>query len=416
MSQPTSRPTLWTILFIAFLDNLSVGILLPLVPLLLTTQDSALSILPSSFSLAQGYILFGYLLASYTIAQFFSTPILGELSDRYGRKPVLAIALSGTCVAYLLFGYAVLTQNLPLLFIARIIDGITGGNLSVAQAAIADITEPKQRAKTYGHFGAALGIGFALGPALGGFFSNSQIVSWFNATTPFWVTAILVALSVLTVIFLLPETHPPTKRTISLAFGQSIRSILDAFRQLKDRILFSGVFTWRLGFSFWTTFGAVFLIYRFNLDQTELGFYFFYIGIWLILSQAFLVPWIAQRTTSERMVTFSILITALGFLTYLIPDNWQQLLWIAPVLAMINALTLASIPAVISNAADGSTQGKYAGMSNSVQALALSIAPILSGYISASLSPIMVVIVSSVLMLVAGSIFLSYTKLIPVAD
>jgi DHA1 family tetracycline resistance protein-like MFS transporter len=402
------KRSFWTILFVGFLDNLSVGILLPLVPLLLTSHHSVLSILPSNLTDAQGYILFGYLLATYTVAQFLATPILGELSDHYGRKPILIASLAGTSFAYLLFGLGVLTANIPLLFIARALDGITGGNISVAQAVVADITDPKEKAKYYGYFGSALGVGFALGPIIGAFFSNSHVVSWFNATTPFWVTASLALLSAILVTTVLKETFTPKTDKIKLTVGNSINSIFDAFRIPHARRLFSGIFVWRTGFGFWTTFAVVFLTYRFGLNQAQLGTYFLYTGSWLILSQLFLVRYIAKKLSKEKILYWSIFLAGAGFITFLIPRDWHYLFLIIPLLASTNALTFANIPAVVSDAADHDTQGKYSGMNNSVQALALSISPILSGYISASLSPLMVVTLSSVLMIISGTILVSY--------
>ncbi len=394
--------SLWTILLVAFIDNLSVGILLPLVPLLLTSHSSKISILPSHWTDAQGYILFGYLLASYTIAQFLATPLLGQLSDRYGRKPVLFLSVIGTCLAYLLFGYGVVTRQIPILFVARILDGITGGNISVAQAVIADITPNQDRTKTYGLFGGILGIGFALGPIIGSIFANPAM--------PFWLTAGLAAVSALLIAFVLPETFTPQVKAERFTFLYSLHSLKRVWRDSSLRRLFSGIFVWRLGFGFWTTFAAVFLIYRFGMNQSQLGLYFLIVGLWLIASQFFLVRWLARKMVVERVLYLSIFFAALTFLIYLLPHDWHQLFWIVPFLAASNALTISSVPSAVSKAAHDGNQGEFAGMSNSMQSLALSIAPILSGYISASLTPVTVIVSSTILMLVAGTIFLSYAN------
>lgn len=401
----------WTILFIAFLDNLSVGILLPLVPLLLTSHSSTISILPTSYTDAQGYILFGYLQAIYTVAQFLATPILGQLSDHYGRKTILASCLFGTSLAYLLFGFGVSLKLLPLLFIARAFDGITGGNISVAQAVIADITDPKQRAKTYGVFGGALGIGFALGPVIGAFFSNSNIVPWFNATTPFWFTAILAACSAIVTLIFLKETVVRNHETKPRPSLIPLKSLIKAWQFPNLRALFSGIFVWRLGFGFWTTFATVFLIYRFGLNQQQMGYYFLYVGAWLIMSQLFLVRLFTQRFKEEQVLYMSVLFSALFFCTFLIPRNWLYLFAIIPFLGSANALSITSMPAAVSKAATPATQGEYSGLSNSVQSLALSVAPIFSGYLSASLTPVTVIVVASVLMIFSGLIFVRYSQL-----
>lgn len=411
IQSPKHQRTFWTILFIAFLDNLSVGILLPLVPLLLTSHSSSISILPASYTDAQGYILFGFLQAIYTIAQFIATPILGQLSDHYGRKAILVVCLFGTSLAYLLFGLGVSIKLLPLLFIARAFDGVTGGNVSVAQAVIADITDPKQRAKTYGVFGGALGIGFALGPVIGAFFSNSQIVPWFNATTPFWVTAILAATSAIITAIFLKETITRNHETRPRPSLIPLQSLVKAWQFPNLRALFSGIFVWRLGFGFWTTFATVFLIYRFGLNQQQMGYYFLYVGAWLIVSQLFLVRFFTQRFKEDQILYASVLFSAVFFCIFLIPRNWLYLFAIIPFLGSANALSITSMPAAVSRAATPATQGEYSGLSNSVQSLALSVAPILSGYLSASLTPITVIIVASVLMVIAGLIFVRYSRI-----
>ena len=120
-----------------FVDMLGAGILIPIVPQLLANPASEYYLLPQGFTVQQGFILLGFLTASFSLMQFISTPILGQLSDRYGRRRLLMISLLGTSFSYVLFAVGILTKNLPLLFASRMFDGITGGNISIAQAAIA---------------------------------------------------------------------------------------------------------------------------------------------------------------------------------------------------------------------------------------------------------------------------------------
>src|SRR5882762_1050528 len=136
-----------TVVFTIFLDVLGVGILLPIIPQLLANPHSPYYLLPAGWTFKGGLILLGWLTAIYPLMQFISTPILGQLSDRYGRKPVLGFSIFGTAVGYVLFAIGIITRNIPLLFFSRALDGITGGNLSVAQAVIADVTPPKDRTK-----------------------------------------------------------------------------------------------------------------------------------------------------------------------------------------------------------------------------------------------------------------------------
>src|SRR6201985_119098 len=147
---------LWVLVFICVINSLGFGIIVPL-----------LYAYGKHFGL-NGTSL-GFLMAAFSGAQFIATPVLGALSDKYGRKPLLAISLLGTCISFLMFAEA---RSIIILFAARILDGITGGNISVAQAMVSDTSTPKDRAKRFGILGSAFGFGFIIGPALGGLLSK----------------------------------------------------------------------------------------------------------------------------------------------------------------------------------------------------------------------------------------------------
>lgn len=172
--QKKSNPML-TIFLTVFIDLLGVGVLIPVMPLLLGDPTSPYYLLPTGWSTEQGYVLLGLLTAVFPLMQFFATPILGQLSDKYGRKDILLISLFGTSLSYVLFAYGIMSRNLPLLFVSRALDGITGGNISVAQAAIADISLPENRAKNFGLIGMAFGLGFIFGSFLGGKLSDPTV-------------------------------------------------------------------------------------------------------------------------------------------------------------------------------------------------------------------------------------------------
>ncbi len=243
-----------------FVDLIGFGLLIPVIPLLLANPRSEYFLLPPDFTVQQGYILLGFLTAIYPLGQFFATPILGELSDKFGRKPVIVLSLIGTCISYLIFAFGVVTKNLPLLFLSRGFAGIFGGNISVNQAAIADFTPPKDRVKNFGLIGAAFGLGFILGPYIGGKLSDPSIYSGFSAVTPFLFAAALSFVNVLSVLLFFPETNVLKNLEKKINWGRSILNIVHAYGMRKLRPLFATNFFFQAGFTFFTTFFSVFLI------------------------------------------------------------------------------------------------------------------------------------------------------------
>ena len=167
-----------TIFFTVFLDLLGLGIIIPILPALLL--DPINGILKVTYSFSTRTLIYGFLIAAYPIAQFFGAPILGALADQKGRKKLLLLSLVGTVGGYAIFILGILTSNLYLLFLGRIVDGFTGGNISIAQSAIADVSTPETKSRNFGLIGMAFGLGFIIGPYIGGKLSDSAIVSWLD--------------------------------------------------------------------------------------------------------------------------------------------------------------------------------------------------------------------------------------------
>ncbi|TAL55458.1 MAG: MFS transporter, partial [Nanoarchaeota archaeon] len=300
------RNPLFVILFTVFLDMLGIGILIPVIPILLADPTSPSYLLPAGISVQSGYILLGFLIAIFPFMVFLSAPILGQLSDRYGRKKILVICLFGTCISYLIFAIAILTKNIPLLFISRAFDGITGGNISVAQAVIADITPPEKRSRTFGLIGAAFGFGFVIGPFLGGVLADYKIVSWFNAATPFWFAALLSFINIILLITNLTETHTPSPDA-DVEMNRSIKNIVKAFSHADLKVLFFSAFLFQAGFAFYLTFFSVFLIIRFHATPGTIGLYFAYIGVWIVIAQAFVTRQLSHRFREDQVLRVSML-------------------------------------------------------------------------------------------------------------
>lgn len=395
------------IILIIFLDVLGIGILIPVLPQLVFSI-----FMPAGYSMESAFIALGWLTAIYPLMQFLATPILGQLSDRYGRKPVLGFSLAGTALGYVIFAIGILTKNIPLLFLGRAIDGITGGNISVARAVIADVSEPEHRTRNFGLIGAAFGIGFVLGPYLGarlatpdaGFFGLFNTPSWFGPAVPFWFAAILSAITTLTMLIVLRETHQHINKKLKLVWNKSLDNIRKAATAPGLRTIFTAEFFFWGGFTFFTTFFQILLIQKLGFQANNVGDFFAYIGICIALTQAILTPILAKRFKNYQILRFSLIGNSVALFLQLWPGNTAQLLLVSPLIAIFNGLTMANATALVSLSAGKEMQGEVLGIEASVQALAQAIPAVIAGYI-ATIGINMPVIVGGSVILFGGVLF-----------
>ena len=383
---------------------LGVGVLIPVFPLLIL-PTSPFRILPESWSITSGFIMLGWLGASFPLAQFLFAPILGQIADRYGRKKTLAISLIGTSFAYILFAIAILTKNIPLLFISRILDGITGGNISVAQAVIADISTPKTRAKNFGLVGMAFGLGFILGPFIGGKLSDQTLIPWFNAATPFYFTAILAFLNMASVLKFLPETLK-TLSNKRIDLTRPFNNVTKAFTTFGLKSIMPSTFLFNAGFTFFTTFFTITLAKKYGFSQGHIGNYFAYMGIMIFLAQGVLVRKLSGRVLDFKILRFSMFGTGICLFTYhFIPANHAEFLYfIPPFLASCNAMTFAFNASIVTRITPANIHAESLGINSSIMAIAQAIPAILSGYI-AVINFNMPILVGSSTIILAGIVF-----------
>lgn len=410
LSKRLQKRPLPVVLFTIFVDMLGYGILIPVIPQLLGTENSTFSVLPAGVSIDTGYIILGFLVGVYPFMQFLATPILGQLSDKFGRKKILAIALTGTCLSYAAFAIGIITRNIPLLFLSRAFDGITGGNISVAQASIADISTPENRSRNFGFIGAAFGLGLIIGPYIGGKLSDPNLVSWFSPATPFWFAAGLSFINVLSVIILFPETLKNIQRHFHIQWLKSFRNIVSAYGMKALRIPFITSFLYQAGFSFFITFFSIYLVDKFEFSQGNIGDFFAYIGIWTVLSQVFVNSTVSKQFSESNILKVSLVTLAACIALFFAPRTGWGLLFITPFFAMFIGLVQANLLSLISGSVGRDKQGEILGVNSSINTLGQSLPPILSGYIAALLTPSAPVMVSAVIILFAGLIFFMFYK------
>lgn len=404
MRAKSKNQILWTIFFTIFLDLFGVGILIPVFPMLVV-PGSVFKITPDSWSTFQGFIMAGWLMASYPLAQFIFTPILGQIADKFGRRQVLIISILGTIVSYILFAIAIYLKNIPLLFIARIFDGISGGNISAAQAVIGDISNSNDRAKNFGLVGVSIGIGFVLGPFVGGRLSDSSVISWFSAATPFWFAACLSLINLVMVINLLPETLKD-KNTKSIDLARPVQNIMKIFIHKHLSVPILANFLFNAGFSFYTTFWGVILAYHFGYSQGHIGDFYAFVGIMIILAQGLVVRRLSGKIHDYKVLDFSFVLAGFFILSYYFVSK-PHVLWIyylTPFLALFVALSRAFNMALLSRTASNNTRGEIMGINSSATALAQAIPAILAGYI-ATTHVMLIVVVGGITTILGGIYF-----------
>lgn len=318
--------------------------------------------------------------------------------------------LFGTSASYALFAFAISAKFIPLLFISRAIAGITSGNLSVAQASIADLTKPEDRAKNFGLIGAAFGIGFIIGPFLGGKLSDPKLLPFFNPTIPFYFASILSLINAFSVRFNFSETNKYLNPKSYIRWGKAIVNILKAFRIKSLRFLFLTNFTFFSGFTFFVTFISVFFIKKFHFTQGNIGDFFSFMGLWIAFTQAIITRRVAKYFNEGQVLKFTLLFDGIFIgLMYFAQSSWM-LFMIAPFIAVCNGLSFANLTGLISRSADQKIQGEILGISASIQALAQLIPPILSGFIAASFTPETPLIVASIIVILSGVLFITLYK------
>ncbi len=395
-----------------FIDLLGFGILIPVFPLLINPA-SPFRITPASWSPTTGLIMLGWLQAVYPFCTFLASPILGQLSDRFGRRPVLALSIAGTSVGYIIFALGIVTKSIPLLFAGRALDGFTGGNLAVAQAAIGDISTNENRAKNFGTLGAAFGLGFIIGPYLGGKLSAPNISfyrlfdtpSWFGATTPFWFAAGLAAVNCAVVLATFPETIKAKDENSRVDLAKSVANVVRGFKSPRLRIPLLTTFLFNAGFTFFTSFFGVYLSRKFGFTQSKTGDYFAIVGLFIALSQALLVGLVAKKLPDYKILRFSLFGLASVLAVFFLASSTWPLYVTIPFFTAFNGLTIANQTSLVSRSAEMGKQGEAMGIYSSVQNLAQVPASALIGYITGSLTSNTPLIVSCACIIAAGIAF-----------
>lgn len=359
------KKTFWIIASIAVVNALGYGIIIPIL---------------YSYSRKFGLSDFqnGLLFSVFSVCQFVATPVIGRLSDAYGRKPLLLLSLFGTAVSFFTMAFA---QNAAWLFVARALDGITAGNIPVALAVISDTTEPKDRAKGFGIIGASFGFGFTFGPAI------SALTIRFGVSMPFIIAGVIALLAWFVTAAALPETNTHKGKTVS-------RHVLD-FRHL-FHALFDPAIGKTLVVSFLVMVAFSIYIYAFqpmsveilHLSAQQISVVFTVMGVIGLISQGLVIPRVVRLVGERQALVASLIVSVLTFAGLFLVRAFPVFLAMILVQAFANGFTNPIIQALLSKEADAKSQGSIMGVNASYQSIGQIIGPVIGGALSTLFVPL----------------------------
>lgn len=354
------KTPLFVVFLTVFVDLLGFGIVLPFLPMY-------------ARELGATGVVAGLVLSSFSFMQFLFAPMWGRLSDRHGRRPVLLVTLAGGTLAYAMFALA---RDVPTVLASRILAGLFGANIPVAQAYVADVTTPENRARGMGLLGMAFGLGFVFGPAAGGLLS--EVAPWAPgaAASLLSATAFTIALSHL------PESLAPELRSVAAARrAHPILFLRTALKTPEVGGILLLFFFLIAGFVH-LEFALPFLLKeRFDFTKLGVGLVFVFIGLCMAFAQGFLFRRVAARYGEPRLLRVGPLAIAVGMQLYWILPAWPMLLPAIALVAVGMGVSNPSIPSLISKRTPAHMQGQTLGLSQSLGALARAIGPFLAGWL-----------------------------------
>lgn len=366
------KSALLSVFMIVFVDLLSFSLILPLMPYI-----------AESYGLNPFYV--GLLLATYPIGQVFGTPVLGRLSDRYGRKPILLVSVAGTFVALVTLGLTLRFDPagaIVIIFATRLFDGLTGGNITVAQSYIADVTTLENRAKGLGMIGAAFGLGFIFGPAIGGFSSQ-----W-GYHVPALMASVLSFTNLILIISILPESLSKEERA-QMRHNEKTKFSLKILKDALDKPIVGPLLHSRVYYSIaHGIFQTIFALYaqkRLNLNAAQTGLVLGYVGILVVVVQVAAIGKLTKAYSERTLMKISGLVLAASYVLWAIVPNLILLMIVLIPISAASGILNTVLRSALTKAVGREEIGGILGLSSSLESMTSIITPILGGFLIGSL-------------------------------
>lgn len=377
MQKKNKKLTLFSIFFTFFVDNLSWSIVFPIfAPFFLDVDNRLFS---PEVSEATRTTILGVFLMAFSFGQFLGAPLIGEYADRDGRKRALLVSVFFTLVGLGLSAWSMEAHNLYVLFIARLITGLFASNMSICLACVTDLSEDeKDKAKYFGYLSVFAGLSFVLGAFAGGKLSDKELYPLFSANFPLWLAAGLTFVNFLFLMFGFKETAV-IDRSIKFDFFESFHNIKKALRTNKIKRIYALYFLFIFAWTMLFQFIPVLVVARYAFSNSSIGDLALYMGICWAIGSGYLNKWLVRRFHFMRVLEgcllgFTIFCTAVVFV-----ENMPLTLAVLGVCVLLGGLAWPLCTSLISSVAPREMQGKVLGMSQSVQSLAMAIAPVVGG-------------------------------------
>ena len=390
-------PLIYTVIFLGFFASALVSPVLS--PMFLHPAEHG--VLPDGASAASRAFLLGFAMSMMRLGEFVGSPIMGQLSDRYGRKLVLAVAMAMTALGNGAIAWSIQADTVWIIIAGQFFIGFAGVLLVLAQAEVAHWSTGAEKTQRFGLIYMASSLAYVFAPVIGGHLADKQYVSFASYSLPFYAAAGICVLCVLLILWRFPNSGPITNASQRFEFGRGVREITDAFRIASFRSLLFVNFFLYLGIDFVFQFNPVYFVQQWEFTSTQVGWLMSYTSVSMVCAQWLLIKPIGKRWTPRIITTTSAVSLGLLLVLMITPTQWHWLCFLLPLIGACMAVGTTNMSALLSNTASVESQGRMLGVAHSVRVFGSALL-CFGGGILAGLAPQYPILVGAVASGVSG--------------